>query len=127
MSTVSSNSSFRRALVYYCRCREPVVWKTSWTDSNPGRRFVGCLNYGTPKFCQFMEWRDPEVHPRYRDVILGLLRKAENIREEKPKEKSLCGRHTCFISLFLVVFIAFFLLFCSCKGCVCQECYSSGH
>ncbi|VFQ59855.1 unnamed protein product [Cuscuta campestris] len=77
------------------RCREPVVWKTSWTDSNPRRRFVGCPNYGTPKFCQFMEWRDPEVHPRYRDVILGLMRKAENIREDKPKEKIFCGRHTC--------------------------------
>ena len=30
----------------FCDCNEPCRIATSWTLSNPGRRFHGCKNYG---------------------------------------------------------------------------------
>ncbi|VFQ75377.1 unnamed protein product [Cuscuta campestris] len=49
MSSISSNNSHGMQFAR-CRCGEKVVLKTVWTESNPGRRFLGCSNYGRHNF-----------------------------------------------------------------------------
>ncbi|KAH7836147.1 hypothetical protein Vadar_033144 [Vaccinium darrowii] len=45
-----------------CVCRERVVVRRSLTVANPGRRFIGCVNYKKKKNgCNFFEWVDEET------------------------------------------------------------------
>ncbi|KAI8542917.1 hypothetical protein RHMOL_Rhmol08G0177100 [Rhododendron molle] len=46
---------------------------TSWTDSNPERRFIGCEHYGQPGACGYFIWFDPPMCDRAKVVIPGLL------------------------------------------------------
>ncbi|CAH9102668.1 unnamed protein product [Cuscuta epithymum] len=60
-----------------CLCGMPIKMMTSWTDENPGRRFVACSRRGC---CSNFEWVDP-----------GLLRKINNpqrvIDEAEPVKR----------------------------------------
>ena len=55
MSDNSVNLSFGSN--FYCFCGVPAPLMRSWTDDNPGRRFVGCGNYKM-KPCKFFDWVD---------------------------------------------------------------------
>nr|GEU87198.1 zinc finger C2H2-type/integrase DNA-binding domain-containing protein [Tanacetum cinerariifolium] len=46
-----------------CRCGLPLRVLTSWTPSNPARRFVVCPNRSKPrkKKCGYWEWYDLEI------------------------------------------------------------------
>ncbi|KAH7866229.1 hypothetical protein Vadar_017434 [Vaccinium darrowii] len=65
------------------------VLQTSWTNVNPGRRFVDCPNDS----CKDFEWFDPPMCPRSVQIIPGLLRVRNNMEKElsvrKKKEKML--------------------------------------
>ncbi|XP_058194354.1 uncharacterized protein LOC131311052 [Rhododendron vialii] len=58
----------------FCYCGKVGKTTTSWTDSNPGRRFIGCERYGKDGACGFFVWVDPPMCARSRVVIPGLLR-----------------------------------------------------
>ncbi|KAG5540676.1 hypothetical protein RHGRI_020789 [Rhododendron griersonianum] len=47
-----------------CECGRRVVMRTSLTVKNPGRRFLGCINYKKENDCNFFVWVDPETCPR---------------------------------------------------------------
>lgn len=45
MTSSSSNSTATKRRDCLYKCSERPVTATSWTDDNPGRRFLGCPNY----------------------------------------------------------------------------------
>ena len=45
--------------------------KTSWTEYNPGRRFLTCVNGR----CNFFKWTEPELDPRSKKIINSLVRR----------------------------------------------------
>ena len=46
-----------------CDCDLPLMVLTSWTHTNPSRRFLVCPNRYQPvkKKCEFWDWYDPEI------------------------------------------------------------------
>nr|GEV59955.1 hypothetical protein [Tanacetum cinerariifolium] len=57
----------------------PAVTRTSWTDTNPGRRFLGCPKIEGQRYIYF-HWLDPPMCQRAILIIPGLLR-ARNMME----------------------------------------------
>ncbi|GJX13157.1 zinc finger, GRF-type containing protein [Tanacetum coccineum] len=51
----------------------PAVTRTSWTDANPGRRFLGCPLIEGQR-CIYFGWLDPPICQRAMLIIPGLLR-----------------------------------------------------
>ncbi|KAL3635198.1 hypothetical protein CASFOL_019745 [Castilleja foliolosa] len=46
-SSSSQNFHYGGTLqIHFCRCGNELPLKTSWTKSNPGRRYWACPNYG---------------------------------------------------------------------------------
>ncbi|WMV42553.1 hypothetical protein MTR67_035938, partial [Solanum verrucosum] len=45
-----------------CLRGTPPILKISWTNDNPGRRFLGCRHYGSlfQNPCKFFDWYDPK-------------------------------------------------------------------
>ncbi|XP_065872234.1 uncharacterized protein [Euphorbia lathyris] len=76
---------------WICHCGIQAPLSTSWSDSNPGRRYFNCKNFGTRKACKFFEWMDPPMNEREKSVILGLLRKLDKIEKECERLKN-CER-----------------------------------
>ncbi|GJR18664.1 DNA-(apurinic or apyrimidinic site) lyase 2 [Tanacetum coccineum] len=49
-----------------CGCGELARCRTSWTQNNPARRFLGCPNYMDPtRNCNFFRWVDVELPNRW--------------------------------------------------------------
>ncbi|KAL6527772.1 hypothetical protein OROMI_029583 [Orobanche minor] len=62
-----------------CNCGLPIAAATSWKDSNPGRRFIGCQNYPNEGHCKFFRWTDPPICDRAKQIMLGRL---NDVREQ---------------------------------------------
>ncbi|KAL5577050.1 hypothetical protein UlMin_018749 [Ulmus minor] len=62
-----------------CFCGRNLRCFTSWTDSNPGRRFLGCPNFRGEVKCGFFRWYDPPICARSKMVIPGLLRRIQEL------------------------------------------------
>ncbi|KAI8574204.1 hypothetical protein RHMOL_Rhmol01G0336600 [Rhododendron molle] len=98
---------------YYCRKVGKIT--CSWTDSNPGRRFIGCERYGEKGACGYFVWVDPPMCERSKVVIFGLLRSLSKheavIKREKKKTLYL------WLALILswVMWISGLVLFCKFK------------
>ncbi|KAK1360010.1 GRF-type domain-containing protein [Heracleum sosnowskyi] len=54
-----------------CFCRNWAVEKTSWTDANPGRRFLTYANGN----CNFFRWAEAEFDDRSKCVINRIKRR----------------------------------------------------
>ncbi|PHU25413.1 hypothetical protein BC332_03745 [Capsicum chinense] len=62
--------------VIHCNHGILLHLKTSWTSSNPGRRYWACPYYGGTRSCDFWHWRDSEdIDPRSKYVIPKLIEK----------------------------------------------------
>nr|XP_033512934.1 uncharacterized protein LOC104099918 [Nicotiana tomentosiformis] len=63
------------------RCNHGYVLPllTAWTPRNPGRRYWICPYYGGPRSCNFWVWKDSEIDPRSKFVILKLLDKMDEL------------------------------------------------
>ncbi|KAI8556757.1 hypothetical protein RHMOL_Rhmol05G0279900 [Rhododendron molle] len=63
-----------------CKCGIPAPIRTSKTEANRGRRFLGCINYKQPSRsgCDFFFWIDPE-----RDTQKELLEADNNDMRRK--------------------------------------------
>ncbi|KAL2480383.1 GRF zinc finger containing protein [Abeliophyllum distichum] len=61
-----------------CYCGVHYVLKTSWTDENPCRRFLGCSNYRDGNGCNYFDWIDPPILNRKKSTFLSLLRRNES-------------------------------------------------
>ncbi|PWA51551.1 zinc finger, GRF-type [Artemisia annua] len=67
-------------MIVTCNCGKQATIKTSWTNSNPGRRFYCCPT------CGFIEWTDPPMCFRAVDVIPGLLRARSDLEEDLEEQ-----------------------------------------
>ncbi|KAM6551555.1 hypothetical protein CsatB_001363 [Cannabis sativa] len=78
---------------HLCRCDPPrvVEMKTSWTNKNPGRRFVRCPFHQQEQACNFWMWYDPPMCERALVVIPGLLRKIRNLEMEVSNLSEACN------------------------------------
>ncbi|KAL2548761.1 uncharacterized protein Fot_10291 [Forsythia ovata] len=85
-----------------CFCGQISATRTSWTENNPGRRFRGCRFYGRPDACDYFSWVDPPPHPRYKSIINGLLRKANNGGNVEIKMRRLLKLHQIVIGVFMI-------------------------
>ncbi|GJS35339.1 zinc finger, GRF-type containing protein [Tanacetum coccineum] len=56
-----------------CFCGLPAVTQTSWTDANPGRRFLGCPKIEGQR-CIYFHLLNPPMCQRAMLIIPGLLR-----------------------------------------------------
>ncbi|CAB4264157.1 unnamed protein product [Prunus armeniaca] len=76
----------------------PMCWygkaatiRTSWTDSNPGRRFSMCAAKVREskgfKGCQFWAWFDPAMCERSKAVIPGLLKSRNKLEKSVAKAR----------------------------------------
>ncbi|KAI8547505.1 hypothetical protein RHMOL_Rhmol07G0201100 [Rhododendron molle] len=66
--------------------------RTSWTDTNPGRRFIGWQQKHEDCGCGFFVWYDPPMCGTSKMVISGLLktlRKTE-VKQRGPKKWRRC-------------------------------------
>ncbi|GJW72284.1 hypothetical protein Tco_0129201 [Tanacetum coccineum] len=66
------------SLCFFCL---PVVTRTSWTDTNPGRRFPARLQI-EGKRCIYFGWLDPPICQRAMLIIPGLLRARNKIEAD---------------------------------------------
>ncbi|KAK1397578.1 hypothetical protein POM88_007441 [Heracleum sosnowskyi] len=67
-----------------CLCGNWLVAKTAWTSSNAGRRFMACDR------CRYFRWVDGPLCERARLIILGLLRRINNL--ERQQQEMECRR-----------------------------------
>ncbi|KAJ4810504.1 GRF zinc finger protein [Rhynchospora pubera] len=91
-----------------CYCNELAVLKTSWTEANPGRRFLGCRNYEISRSCGYFFWYDAPVQDHAKVVINGLLRRLNNLEREKEVQESK-ERRLIVVIVILVAFILYLL------------------
>ncbi|KAG8386349.1 hypothetical protein BUALT_Bualt03G0139600 [Buddleja alternifolia] len=71
-----------------CYCARPAIRKTSWTDLNPGRRYIICDKFWEPGECNFFEFTNPPMCERSRQIIPGLLRRVNRLEHELGEKKS---------------------------------------
>lgn len=75
-----SSRSFNSVSSHHsCHCGDVAPIMMSWTDDNPGRRFVGCCNFKRGK-CKFFKWIDDPCTP------IGRLRQFHHRNEELVRE-----------------------------------------
>ncbi|KAL0404488.1 UNVERIFIED_CONTAM: hypothetical protein Sradi_2089600 [Sesamum radiatum] len=65
-------STGESGVVRTCLCGFEVVVRTSWTNSNPGRRFRGCPG-DNGSYCRVFQWVDPPMCRRAKEIIPDLL------------------------------------------------------
>ena len=63
-----------------CLCGNVVMQLTSWTQTNPGRRFAACVDRRCNKS---FRWLEEPVCSRAQVIIPGLLRRINKLEEEK--------------------------------------------
>ncbi|GJX43813.1 zinc finger, GRF-type containing protein [Tanacetum coccineum] len=63
-----------------CACGLEVVIRTSWTNRNLGRRFYGCPTLSLT-CVNFLRWYDPPMCQRSVQIIPGLLRSRNELKE----------------------------------------------
>ncbi|KAK4428808.1 hypothetical protein Salat_1180700 [Sesamum alatum] len=91
-----------------CSCGCEIMLRTSWTTTNPGRRFRACLgNQGT--YCEAFQWVDPTMCCRSKEVIPRLLNRLNQYdaaikRAKECLDNAQMRRRNCHRLLFLVVF-----------------------
>ncbi|CAL5437123.1 unnamed protein product [Camellia sinensis] len=56
-------------------CGRRRLIQTSWTDANPGRRFLSCPTNS----CNQFTWVDPPMCSRAMQIIPGLLKKVNKL------------------------------------------------
>ncbi|KAK6131303.1 hypothetical protein DH2020_034953 [Rehmannia glutinosa] len=65
-----------------CECEKLIVKKTSWSDLNPGRKYVACEKFREVGGCTYFSWIDPPTCARARQIVPGLLRRANRFEDE---------------------------------------------
>ncbi|TYH06458.1 hypothetical protein ES288_A08G157300v1 [Gossypium darwinii] len=91
-------------VISMCFYGDPAKLSMSWSNDNPGRRFLGCNKFGSrfQKPCQFFSWFDPPLTPRSRMVLLGLLKRLRTLEDARKRE-----RRTWFLVLVIVTVLLF--------------------
>ncbi|KAK4419797.1 hypothetical protein Salat_2392600 [Sesamum alatum] len=121
-STSSHHSGPAENHLLLCECGIPAVMRTSWTPTNPGRRFRGCLGK-SGHYCSTFEWVDEPGCERCMTVIPGLLRRlSRSTADAKAFEeriRSLEGRMRNMRTKTYIIAIgaafSYFVMYISCR------------
>ncbi|CAO2149356.1 unnamed protein product [Urochloa humidicola] len=70
-----------------CRCCRKVPCWISWSDENPGRRYLRCPNGLTPRDCGFFRWVDREATEFERQLLCDLRDAIWQLRREKAEAR----------------------------------------
>ncbi|KAL8034845.1 hypothetical protein ABFX02_12G057100 [Erythranthe guttata] len=90
----------------FCDCGLKVFVQTSWTEGNPGRRFVTCPSRNRSK-CKFVYWCDPSICDRGKQIIPGLLKKINILQIELDDKHSKKKITLVFVVYYTIVVISF--------------------
>ncbi|WOG96632.1 hypothetical protein DCAR_0415968 [Daucus carota subsp. sativus] len=82
-----------------CSCGNWAVEKTSWTEYNPGRRFLTCVNGR----CNFFRWNEPEFDARSKSLTETQNEAA--IYKEKMSELKKEARQWKFVCVLLLLYV----------------------
>lgn len=121
-----------------CDCAEeprlPAEIRTSFTDRNLGRRFLGCSKWdpeqedGGTAHCGYFRWYDRHVElpGHIRALIIGLKADNRNLRRNGERMRLENGRlraqlssykSKCWsISKFVLVIVVFLVIVCACSS-----------
>ncbi|KAL2501101.1 uncharacterized protein Fot_34949 [Forsythia ovata] len=89
-----------------CLCGRIAAMRTSWTENNPGRRFLGCSYYGRPDACDYFKWVDPPLlNPRYKSVMNGLLRNANREADLEKKWQRRVLYHRLLLGILVLAIL----------------------
>ncbi|KAL2529201.1 uncharacterized protein Fot_21802 [Forsythia ovata] len=88
-----------------CVCGRNATMRTSWTENNSGRRFLGCSFYRRPDACDYFKWVGPIVHPRYKSVINGLLKNANHNDALEKKLQRFFLYHRILLAMVVMVLL----------------------
>ncbi|WMV21391.1 hypothetical protein MTR67_014776 [Solanum verrucosum] len=67
--------------------------KTSWTQSNPGRRFLCCKIHFAQGGCGYFRWYGDEMPAQARRVIWGLLKRVKHMNWRGIDQESMDDMH----------------------------------
>ncbi|KAJ9542236.1 hypothetical protein OSB04_028742, partial [Centaurea solstitialis] len=70
---VSAGASKVSSSNLLCYCGDKMKLRTSWTSTNPGRRFLGCPNFECGKKCNMFYWVDDELPNDYYKELLSQM------------------------------------------------------
>ncbi|KAG5541348.1 hypothetical protein RHGRI_021249 [Rhododendron griersonianum] len=84
---MSSSSSYTNNYLQHngderCNCGRKAVMRPSLTVKNPGRRFLGCVNYKKDNGCNFFVWVDPETCERGLEYAKIMQAKKEELERQ---------------------------------------------
>ncbi|OIT08384.1 PREDICTED: uncharacterized protein LOC109237616 [Nicotiana attenuata] len=91
----------------FCRCGDAAELVISWSTDSPGRRFYGCKNYKKDKKtgCKYFAWFDPPTHEHLKPVILGLLKKKNQLEGHLQESKKQRNWRRIFFLILGLIFI----------------------
>ncbi|WOG86373.1 hypothetical protein DCAR_0205576 [Daucus carota subsp. sativus] len=93
-----------------CLCGNVVIQQTSWTQTNPGRRFAACVDRRCNKLSR---WLEEPVCSRAQVIIPGLLRRINKLEEEKMELEAKLTKNVVIIQILEFIFmLAYNTLFC---------------
>ncbi|XP_057452009.1 uncharacterized protein At4g04775-like [Lotus japonicus] len=70
----------------FCDCGERILYLTSHSDANPGRKFWRCKNWKSPTECGFFLWDDETVFDAaHRRTVIELTKTLHELGEMKKK------------------------------------------
>ncbi|PWA97237.1 zinc finger, GRF-type [Artemisia annua] len=87
------------------RCNAHSIIRTSWTPTNPGRRFYCCS-----RTCGFIDWYDPEMCPRAVQIIPGLLNSMNELRATANQQAKQARRLKFILGVTWFVFVVYFMI-----------------
>ncbi|KAK0571541.1 hypothetical protein LWI29_017747 [Acer saccharum] len=85
-----------------CFCGTKAKRCTSWTSSNPGRRFFGCSKNRGDGHCGFFRWYDPPICARAKKIVPGLLRRISELEMRLGEENGFEDIDTSYTTAVIV-------------------------
>ncbi|PWA95024.1 hypothetical protein CTI12_AA054730 [Artemisia annua] len=95
-----------------CGCGELARCRTSWTENNPARRFLGCPNFMDPTTnCNFFQWVDAPLPNRwYQARMYELYLNRRNAQEQLLELNNRNSRILFYNRLLIVLLVGMVLI-----------------
>ncbi|PWA49556.1 zinc finger, GRF-type [Artemisia annua] len=90
------------------RCGSIAVIKTSWTPTNPGRRFYCCSKRVAN--CGIVDWYDPPMCDRSVQIIPGLLNSMNRLQGEALEKANEAKRNKKWLIISWILFFLYLVL-----------------
>ncbi|PWA34983.1 hypothetical protein CTI12_AA613820 [Artemisia annua] len=95
-----------------CGCGEVARLRTSWTQHNPARRFLGCPNYLDPTTnCNFFQWVDAPLPNRwYQARMYEMHLNVINAQQEIAQAKNNLSRSNFYNRILIVLIVSMLVI-----------------